>query len=234
MSDNIKAIMFAAILSIVCCLLVTAACTGLQKFQIANEALDRQINIIKSVDLIDENKKYTKEEINTLYNDNIIRGWADSKGKIILKKPEQENKLLELYFFNKNKKLEALIIPLNIRGLWGRIFGYLAVDKDGRTVKGFTITSHAETPGLGGEIGSRWFRKNFTGKKIIDGNNNIVSVSVAKGATKGSIAPDKLPYYVDGISGATLTGNYLTKGIKTTLIEYENILRRLTNSDTIL
>ncbi len=62
MSDNIRAIVFAATLSVVCCILITAACTGLQKFQIANEILDRQINIVKSVGLLKRIKNIPKRK----------------------------------------------------------------------------------------------------------------------------------------------------------------------------
>lgn len=234
MSDNIRAIVFAATLSVVCCILITAACTGLQKYQIANEILDRQINIVKSVGLVEENKKYTKEEINSLYTEKIVRAWTNSAGKIVLTEPEDEEELLELYFLNENKELAAIIIPLNVRGLWGRIHGYLAINKDGNTVEGFTVASHAETPGLGGEIESRWFRENFSGKKIFDEGNKIVSVSVAKGAAKDRVSEAELPYFVDGISGATLTGNYLATGIKATLTEYETILKKLKSTGKIM
>ncbi len=234
MSDNIRAIVFAATLSVVCCILITAACTGLQKYQIANVILDRQINIVKSVGLVEENKKYTKEEINSLYTEKIVRAWTNSAGKIVLTEPEDEKELLELYFLNENKELAAIIIPLNVRGLWGRIHGYLAINRDGETVEGFTVASHAETPGLGGEIESRWFRENFSGKKIFDANNNIISVSVAKGAAKDSVSEVELPYFVDGISGATLTGNYLSTGIKSTLTAYETILKKLKSTGKIM
>lgn len=235
MSDNVRAILFAACLSIVCCILITAACTGLQKYQVANEILDRQINIVKSVGLVEENRKYTKAEINRLYSENIVRAWTDSSGAISLAKPgDDAKKHLELYFLNKDKKLAALIIPLNVRGLWGRIQGYLAINKDGETVEGFTVANHAETPGLGGEIESRWFRENFTGKKIFDKSNTIVSVSVTKGAAKDSVSQEQLPFFVDGISGATLTGNYLTSGIKSTLTEYETLLKKLKSTGKIM
>lgn len=235
MSDTIKAILFAAVLSVVCCILVTAASTGLKKYQIANQILDRQINIVKSVGLIDDNRKYSGEEINRLYTENIVRAWTDAEGRIIFDKPPDNiNNIMEFYFLNRNKELAALIIPVNIRGLWGRINGYLAVNKDGETVEGFTVASHAETPGLGGEIESGWFRDNFKGKKIFNPENQIVSVSVAKGSAKNSIPESQLPFYVDGISGATLTGNFLTIGLKTTLEKYENLLKKLKSTGKLL
>jgi Na+-transporting NADH:ubiquinone oxidoreductase subunit C len=48
-----------------------------------------------------------------------------------------------------------------------------------------------------------------------------VSVSITKGAVQDVIQPEKRPHYVDGISGATLTGKYLTAGLKEILEDYE-------------
>ena len=140
--------------------------------------------------------------------------------------------VLPLYLFkNKEDKevegkrkteIEAYIIPIESRGLWGKIKGYLAFENDGMTVAGFTVYSHAETPGLGGEIEKAWFGKNFIGKKIVNSAGEFVSISIAKGAA------DNLPegvreHYVDGISGATLTGKYLSQGLRENLDRYEGV-----------
>jgi Na+-transporting NADH:ubiquinone oxidoreductase subunit C len=110
--------------------------------------------------------------------------------------------------------------------LWGKIFGYLALKSDGSTVTGFTVYKHSETPGLGGEIEKRWFQKNFEGKKILDKAGGFVSISIAKGFLPESFPKDKLPNYVDGISGATLTGKFLTTGLKDVLQAYEQNITR--------
>jgi Na+-transporting NADH:ubiquinone oxidoreductase subunit C len=101
--------------------------------------------------------------------------------------------------------------------------GYLALKSDGSTVTGFTVYKHSETPGLGGEIEKRWFQKNFEGKKILDKAGGFVSISIAKGFLPESFPKDKLPNYVDGISGATLTGKFLTTGLKDVLQAYEPV-----------
>jgi Na+-transporting NADH:ubiquinone oxidoreductase subunit C len=122
----------------------------------------------------------------------------------------------------KDDTIQSYIIPIDTRGLWGKIFGYLALKSDGSTVQGFTVYSHQETPGLGGEIESKWFRDNFVGKKIVDQANEFVSIRVAKGK-----APEKdSANYVDGISGATLTGRFLTSGLKQILLDYEPVSLR--------
>ena len=100
--------------------------------------MDKQKNILKSVGLIDENTGHTYEEINQLYADNIKCIWVDSKGSIIEKgqKPKIE---LPVYIYMKNDRIESYILPINSRGLWGRIFGYLALINDGSTIAGFTV-----------------------------------------------------------------------------------------------
>lgn len=228
MSENTRSVVFAALLSLVCCLLITAACTGLQKYQKANIELDRQVNIVKAAGLIDETKSYPPAEIDRLYHERIVDAWTDSSGELLLTAPPVEKKdSLPLYLCREGENLYATIIPLNVRGLWGKINGYLALEKDGATIIGFSVARHAETPGLGGEIESSWFRHQFKGKKIVDFKKKFVSVSIAKGAAANRVSQDNLPNYVDGISGATLTGNYLSQGIKETLTMFEPLSSRL-------
>jgi len=109
------------------------------------------------------------------------------------------------------------------RGLWGKIEGYLALENDGATVAGFTVFSHGETPGLGGEIEAAWFQKNFRGKKIVDSSGAFTAIAIAKGKAADRIPPERQANYVDGISGATLTGRFLSEGLQTTLAAYEKV-----------
>lgn len=228
MSDNTRSVVFAAVLSLVCCVIITAACTGLQKYQRANIELDRQINIVRAAGLVDETKKYSADDINRLYNDRIVDAWVDTSGQLMLSAPSADSKnSLPLYICKEGENLYATIIPLSSRGLWGKINGYLALEKDGATIIGFSVTRHAETPGLGGEIESAWFRHQFKGKKIVDLKNEFVSVSIAKGVAKDQVSNEALPNYVDGISGATLTGKYLSQGLKQTLEQFEPFSSKL-------
>ena len=89
--------------------------------------------------------------------------------------------------------------------------------------RSFTIFKHSETPGLGGEIEKEWFQKNFVGKKIINRDGRFVSIGVAKGTVKTKIPLKEQMNYVDGISGATLTGKYLSAGIREILHNYEPV-----------
>ena len=226
MSNHIKSIIFAAVLSIVCSSLLTLASTGLKEYHLKNIALDKQKNILKSVGLIQEDKALSTDTIEELYTNSIRQMWVDFEGRIV---PKQQKSIKDLpvYLHVKNGNIQSYIIPVDSRGLWGRISGYLALKKDGVTVSGFTVYNHSETPGLGGEIDKRWFQKNFAGKKIIDDRGKLVSVAIAKGKVADKIPESRQKNFVDGISGATLTGKFLSEGLKLTLIEYKPLLKKI-------
>jgi len=212
-------IQFALMLSVICSLLISGAASGLKNLQQENIKLDKKINILKAANLIAENKKYPKKTIAKLYQDHIRELMVDQQGKPIDKKSSDA---FHLYYYLNNNAINGYILPINTRGLWGKIQGYLAFKNDGQTVSGFSVFSHSETPGLGGEIESAWFRKNFKGKKILNSQNKFVSVGIAKGQVK-NLPKNLQEHYVDGISGATLTGQYLSEGIKATLEKYEPV-----------
>jgi Na+-transporting NADH:ubiquinone oxidoreductase subunit C len=222
MSSTIKSIAFAFVTALVCSVLLTAASSGLKSFQRENVEVDQKKNILKAVGLIQDNKVYSKEAVKKMYADSIQAVRVSSNGAI-LKQGEAVDTALPVYIYVKNDQIESYIIPINSRGLWGRIKGYIALENDGSTIAGFTVYKHSETPGLGGEIEKRWFQKNFKGKKILDRQGNFVSISIAKGELSPSFPKEKKPNYVDGISGATLTGKYLTAGLKRTLQDYEPV-----------
>ncbi len=231
MSKHIKSIVFATLLSIVCSSLLTVASTGLKGYRLKNIALDKQKNILKSVGLIDQQKSLPAATIDNLYSKYIKLMWMDSQGNIISKPADADNDL-PVYFYQKEGKIISYILPLDSRGLWGKISGYLALNNDGITVSGLTIYSHSETPGLGGEIEKAWFQNNFAGKKILDNTGNFVSVGIAKGLVKDSVATDRGQNFVDGISGATMTGKFLSEGLKQTLSEYELLSQKFRQNKT--
>jgi len=230
MSDKLKSIGFALILCLVCSFMLTAASTRLKPYQTLNIRTDRKKNILKAIGLIDRGKGYDVETIDRMYAKHIFKFTVDKTGTITDKQTKSQTEhddALPLYLaIDKENKIRSYIIPIETRGLWGKIYGYMALKKDGSTIDGFTVYKHSETPGLGGEIENSWFQKNFVGKKIVDANNNFVSISIAKGKASDQIDKNHLPNYVDGISGATLTGSYLTRGLQKILSEYEPISLR--------
>lgn len=104
-------------------------------------------------------------------------------------------------------KLSKVILPVVGKGLWSTMFGFLALDADFRTIRGFTFYEHGETPGLGGEIDNPRWQKKWQGKLAFSEDGQVM-IEVLRGSVE---AGDPLaPYRVDGISGATKT----TQGVQ--------------------
>jgi len=222
MSSTLKSFTFAILLGVICSLLLATAATGLRKYQQRNIRIDRQKNLLLAVKLLDETTKDDAKSIEKLFKQNLQVLFVDKTGQIISKtdrKPED----LPIWLYTKGDQVNAYVVPIDTNGLWGKIHGYLAFEADGTTVRGFTIFKHSETPGLGAEIEKRWFQKNFVGKKIINPAGKFVSIGIAKGIVQKKISKDKRENYVDGISGATLTGKFLTAGLEDILRDYEPV-----------
>lgn len=110
----------------------------------------------------------------------------------------------------------SYVVPMMGTGLWGPVWGYLAIAEDGETVVGAIFDHKTETPGLGAEIKEAGFQVPFKGKKIFTNDGELKGV-IAK---KGGAAPDDL-HGVDAISGGTITSNGVNEMIFRTLKIYE-------------
>lgn len=86
---------------------------------------------------------------------------------------------------------KGFAIPMVGAGLWGTIQGYLGVTKDVSGITGIEFTDHNETPGLGSRIDEPWYKEQFVGIRIANGQ---VELSGPGGEAK-----------VDAITGATST-----------------------------
>ncbi len=223
MSDSAKSLIFAITMCIVLGLLLTTAATALQPRQHANIENNRRLNVLMAVNLVSHDQRYTHEEISTIYEENIVFLGATQTGRIVEPGRVEADPVLPLYLYERDGRIQAYIVPIETSGVWGPIQGYLAIEDDGSTIQGFTITQHSETPGLGGEIERRWFQENFEGKQIVDKYGNFVSVRVARGEVDRMVPEEDRPHYVDGISGATLTGEKITEGLRRILHQYEPV-----------
>jgi Na+-transporting NADH:ubiquinone oxidoreductase subunit C len=101
--------------------------------------------------------------------------------------------------------VSRIILPVHGSGLWDLMYGFLAIDNDGQTIRELIFYQHKETPGLGGEIQNPEWQAKWDGKKLYD--DGSVAIEVNKGENKDD------QYAVDALSGATLTSN----GVENTL-----------------
>lgn len=107
-----------------------------------------------------------------------------------------------VHLLEKDGRLQLIVLPMSGAGYQSLIRGYLALEPDLNTVAALTITEQGETPGLGSRIEEPGWQALWAGKEIADADGRILIRTVQ--------APAAGPYEVDGITGATRTGNGIT------------------------
>ena len=131
-------------------------------------------------------------------------------------------------------KAIGYVIPVNGFGLWDAIYGYLAIATDGNTVIGITWYDQKETPGLGANIAEAYWQS-FLPTKDLPGERRDhrlqerpLGITVVKGKVAEVLgdAP-KAKSAVDGMAGATLTGNGVNDAYESVLAAYRPFLLKL-------
>jgi len=134
---------------------------------------------------------------------------------------------MPLYYADINGQ-KMYIIPLLGKGLWGPIYGNIALGEDFNTIVGASFGHDKETPGLGAEIEEAFFQEQFIGKKIMDENGNFVSVQVVRGGA-AMLPVSRQIHGVDAISGGTITSNGVSEMLESSLKNYIKYFKKQVN-----
>ncbi|MCB9639694.1 MAG: Na(+)-translocating NADH-quinone reductase subunit C [Myxococcales bacterium] len=116
-----------------------------------------------------------------------------------------------------NFELQQYILPIEGKGLWSTLYGYIALAPNFNVIKGLTFYQHGETPGLGGEVENPNWKAKWPGRLVFGARGSSPSkwgtpkIEVIKG-TAGPVKTD--PYHVDGLSGATITSKGVSKLVR--------------------
>ncbi|MFH0878357.1 MAG: NADH:ubiquinone reductase (Na(+)-transporting) subunit C [Lentisphaerota bacterium] len=216
-------IVFAAVVCLICSLLLSGTSVLLKKRQDAAVELDRKTNVLKAFGVAVQDaagNKISEGEVGRLFSEHISAIQIDAaSGKPSDSADARNPDLLPLYLWKDNGEVTKYAFPISGKGLWSTIYGYLALDKDLSTIAGITFYRHGETPGLGGEVEKDWFQDQFKGKKVFE-KGASQRVLVVKGKVLDKF-PEGSDHAVDGISGATLTGNGVTRFLNDDLAKYE-------------
>jgi Na+-transporting NADH:ubiquinone oxidoreductase subunit C len=216
---------------LVCSLGVSAAAILLKEKQDVNAEVAKQEKILGVAGLLGPSGDLSTDEVQALFNSRLIpvlvnfetgdlvadadgvspadfdmmgaakaaNAVADTNDAKVRFQP----KIGKLYYqVDERGAVKKLIIPVQGYGLWGDLFGYLALEEDGETVSGITYYSHKETPGLGGEVDNPKWKAIWKGKKAFAPGKPEVAIEVVKNA-KGE-------FQVDSLSGATITSRGVT------------------------
>ncbi len=103
-------------------------------------------------------------------------------------------------------RLKLLILPVRGSGYQSTLKAYLALQSDLNTVAALSVYAHGETPGLGARIEDDAWRALWPGRQLADADG-VIRLAVVKGAAAGV-------HEVDGISGATRTGNGVNNALR--------------------
>ena len=201
---------------------------GLKPLQKAHEADKKRMDIIGAIGVESE-----RSTVNDVFTDYVSGFYLlDNNGKITstdqkavfavdIKKQHRNTELTEtekkfpLYTAKTDDGIEVFIVPMVGKGLWGPIWGYVAMEKDMKTIFGAKFDHKTETPGLGAEIKTDFFQKNWAGQELDIAANAKMMFEVTKGA--GS---SQGKHQVDGITGGTITSKGVQEMVNRTMLVY--------------
>lgn len=217
---------FSAVMVISVAVLLSLTALLLQPKQEKNIEVEKKMNILSSINVVS-----TKDNAVDLYNKHIKDSYViNTEGKhiegvdafTVALRAEQKKPLAQQYlpvFIAVADNGDTLhVFPLEGKGLWGPIWGYVSLKDDMATIAGVTFDHKGETPGLGAEINTPHFENQFINKNLYE-NGSFVSVRVVKGGAR----PGN-PHEVDAISGGTITSKALEAMVHDGLIKYEKYL----------
>jgi Na+-transporting NADH:ubiquinone oxidoreductase subunit C len=221
-NSNSYTFIFAVVMVVVVAAALAFTATTLKPLQAENVRQEKMQNILSTIGINVSRKEaseqfsgFVKQEL-ALNSDGSVNKQVDAF-KIELMKETKKPKVdqaFPLYIAEKEGKT-FYVIPLFGAGLWKEIWGYVALDSDKNTIVGASFDHAGETAGLGAEINQSWYEDQYIGKKILDDDNNFVSVKAVKGGAKaGDI------HAVDAISGGTITSDGVSDMVAERLENY--------------
>lgn len=238
-NSNVYTIIYSAVIVVIVAAVLAVAAMAFKPMQTANikaETLS-QMMVAAGLGTMDEFQEIGNDNVLVRYSENIEEAFTvDLDGNKVgdLKtdkdnielvdnfKPQDVaiknhgNATLPVYKF----KTGATVIPIYGAGLWGPVWGYIALDTDYCTILGVYFDHSGETPGLGSKIkDDPEFQAQFIGKSFdLDNAENPFDI------LKGGV-PEGNNHAVDAISGSTMTCRGLDTGMDLWIGAYVNYLK---------
>ena len=198
---------YSAVLVVVAALILTVVAVSLKPLQTKNQQAETKQMILKTIGV-----EATRDNADKLFDQYISVGaYPSVRPDEATEEGVHGSTPLQFYRYDG-----GIIIPMRGTGLWGPIWGYLALDSTS-TVVGAVFDHKGETPGLGGEIATDKFAARFIGKKM-----DTQAIHLAKNADHSN------PYEVDAISGGTMTSNGVTAMLAKAYDDYSNLRKEAT------
>ena len=212
-NSNAYIILYSVVMVVVVAVLLAVTSLSLQERQQANMLNEKQQQIVKALGENPETSSYgdvVAQAVMLDKNGKAIDGKSESDIFASLSDLTASFEAGEFPIFTAANG--SVVIPVYGAGLWGPIWGYIALEPDMNTVKGIVMDHSGETPGLGAEITTAKVQSAFVGKTIFEGAD-FVSVAMKKGGATNN-------HEVDAISGGTKTCNGVNDMLKAGLEGY--------------
>ena len=204
-NNNAYIIIYSIVLVVIVAFTLAFVYTSLKEKQEANVALDVKKQVLASLDIrefaddADAERRYSETVVST--------DTLSSEDKAIV------------YTCTLNGETKYVLYVQGM-GLWGPIWGYIALNSDKQTVCGAYFNHASETAGLGAEIkDSKAWQDQFKGKTAFTDNKVMLSVKKAT-----DIKPEERQYTVDAVTGSTLTCNGVNNMFKESIALYADFL----------
>ena len=205
-NGNIYTIVYAAVMVIIVAFLLAFVASALKETQDKNVALDTKKQILAALNIRD------CEDADAKYNEVVAPG--DLNRDTLTAVVDGQ---------------EKLIVRVKGAGLWGGIWGWVSINKDGKTVFGTFFNHESETAGLGARIkDDQSFQDAFQNKQIFDADGNV-ALSVLKKGKEGNLSQE---YVVEAVTGATLTSNGVNDMIQAGLKKYADVIKAFAGGET--
>jgi Na+-transporting NADH:ubiquinone oxidoreductase subunit C len=231
--SNAYIVAFAAAVCAVCAVFVSGAAVALRDRQEENRLLDRQKKVLTVAGLLEEGGSMPAEQVKRVFSEKIRARVVDLETgryapeidaasfdqRRAASDPETSRaapanragiprvpKHAQVYQLVEDDEVRAVILPIEGKGLWSTLYGFLALAPDTRVIRGITFYEHGETPGLGGEVDNPRWKALWPGRQAFDADWNP-AIRVKKGQAGPA---DEDPHQVDGLSGATITSRGVT------------------------
>ena len=227
-NKNSYTIIYAAVMVVIVALLLALVSSGLKETQTTNVKLDKKKQILSALQINLEDQDAAALYDQYIVKELVVNTKADILSEVkgeafdidIVKEAAKplESRHLPIYVAQLEGQTKY-IIPLRGAGLWGPIWGYVALNDDKNTVFGTYFSHASETPGLGAEIALPKFQQEFVGKHILNDRNEFVSIAVMK-AGQNSDTQEQ----VDAISGGTITSKGVEAMLLNSIGQYEAFL----------
>ena len=229
--SNTYIFVFSLIMVTIVAVLLSFVSMQLKPRQLMNVQIERKQDVLRSVGKAElaseaeDKNSYIDEEFGKYITESYVVDFNGARVEIDAFevmlglnaeiRKDREDRNYPVFVYSENGGPKKYVVPVRGKGLWGPIWGYIALDEDLNSISGAIFDHDKETPGLGAEINTAWFQEPFTGKTLFNEAGEFVSIEVVKGG-----ADPSSKHQVDGISGGTITSKALEAMLADCLIGY--------------